>query len=119
MANTDDTSKKQNASAETPKRIPTQLERFIDAQRRKLLQAHSVMHCLYEVLLYAEGEDAVTYAEAAHLASMLVDDVIEQLDSARLQVMVEAIKREANTEGLTLGGGGGDQVREPNVFYMN
>jgi hypothetical protein len=119
MANTDDTSKKQSAAAETPKRIPTQLERFIDAQRRKLLQAHSVMHCLYEVLLYAEGEDAVTYAEAAHLAAMLVDDVIEQLDSARLQVMVEAIKREANAEGLTLGGGGGDQVREPNVFYMN
>jgi len=119
MANTDDTSKKQNAAAETPKRIPTQLERFIDAQRRKLLQAHSVMHCLYEVLLYAEGEDAVTYAEAAHLAAMLVDDVIEQLDSARLQVMVEAIKREANAEGLKLGGGGGAQVREPNVFYIN
>jgi hypothetical protein len=119
MANTDDTSKKPGVSAETPQRIPTQLERFIDVQRRKLLQAHSVMHCLYEVLLYAEGEDAVTYAEAAHLASVLVDDVIEQLDSARLQVMVEAIKREANAAGLTLGGGGGDQVREPNVFYMN
>jgi hypothetical protein len=120
MANTDDTSKKQNGSVETPQRIPTQLERFLDVQRRKLLQAHSVMHCLYEVLLYAEGEDAVTYAEAAHLASILVDDVIEQLDSARLQPMIEALRREANAEGLTLGGGhGGDQVREPNVFYIN
>ena len=103
MANTDDTSQ----------RTPTQLERFLEVQRRKLLQAHSVLHCLYEVLLYAEGEDAVTYAEAAHLAAMLVDDVIEQLDSARLQPMIEAIKREANA------GGGGDQVREPNVFYIN
>jgi hypothetical protein len=112
MANTDDTSKKQTGSAETPQRSPTQLERFLDVQRRKLLQAHSVLHCLYEVLLYAEGEDTVTYAEAAHLASMLVDDVIEQLDSARLQPMMEAVKREANA-------GGGDQVREPNVFYIN
>ena len=103
MANTDDTSQ----------RTPTQLERFLEVQRRKLLQAHSVLHCLYEVLLYAEGEDTVTYAEAAHLASILVDDVIEQLDSARLQPMIEAIKREANA------GGGGDQVREPNVFYIN
>ena len=119
MANTDDTSKKQKGSVETPQRTPTQLERFLDVQRRKLLQAHSVMHCLYEVLLYAEGEDAVTYAEAAHLAAMLVDDVIEQLDSARLQPMIEAIRREAGTEGLTLGGGRGDQVREPNVFYIN
>lgn len=119
MANTDDTSKKQNGSVEAPQRTPTQLERFLDVQRRKLLQAHSVMHCLYEVLLYAEGEDAVTYAEAAHLASILVDDVIEQLDSARLQPMIEALKREATAEGLTLGGGRGDQVREPNVFYIN
>jgi hypothetical protein len=118
MANPDDTSKKQNGSVETP-RTPTQLERFLDVQRRKLLQAHSVMHCLYEVLLYAEGEDAVTYAEAAHLASILVDDVIEQLDSARLQPMIEALKREAIAEGLTPGGGRGDQVREPNVFYVN
>jgi hypothetical protein len=113
MANTDDTSKKQNVSAETPQRTPTQLERFLEVQRKKLLQAHSVLHCLYEVLLYAEGEDTVTYAEAAHLASMLVDDVIEQLDSARLQPMIEAIKREASA------GTGGDQVREPNVFYIN
>ena len=37
MANTDDTARKQDLS---------QLERFIDIQRRKLLQAHSVMHCL-------------------------------------------------------------------------
>jgi hypothetical protein len=119
MANTDDTSKKQGGAAAASQRNLTQLEFFLEAQRRKLLQAHSVMHCLYEVLLYAEGEDAVTYAEAAHLASMLVDDVIEQLDSARLQPLIEAIKREGNTEGLTLGGGGGDQVREPNVFYFN
>ena len=83
MANTDDTARKQDLS---------QLERFIDIQRRKLLQAHSVMHCLYEVLLYADGEDAVRYAEAAHLASILVDDVIEQLDPARLQPMIEALK---------------------------
>ena len=33
----------------------------------------------------------------------------DEVDSARLQVMVEAIKRE----------GGADQVREPNVFYIN
>jgi len=102
MANTDETSKK-----------PTQVERFLAVQRRKLLQAHSVLHCLYEVLLYADGEDTVTYAEAAHLAAMLVDDVIEQLDTARLQPMIEALKREASA------GTGGDQVREPNVFYIN
>ncbi|MGH8236579.1 MAG: hypothetical protein ACREXP_06085 [Steroidobacteraceae bacterium] len=106
MTNTDDTARKQDLS---------QLERFIDIQRRKLLQAHSVMHCLYEVLLYADGEDAVRYAEAAHLASIMVDDVIEQLDAARVQPMIEALKRTARAEE----GGGGDQVREPSVVYIN
>ena len=113
MANTDDTSKKQNGPLETSQRTPTQLERFLEVQRCKLLQVHSVLYCLYEVLLYAEGEDTVAYAEAAHLAAMLVDDVIEQLDSARLQPMIDAIQREAKT------GTGGDQVREPNVLHIH
>lgn len=117
MANTDDTAKKQPLS---------HLELFIEAQRQRLLQAHSVMHCLYEVLLYSEGEEAVTYAEAAHLAAMLVDDCIEQLDSARLRPMIEALKRakpEGHTypmrEGGLTDGGGDDQVREPRVVYIN
>ncbi len=108
MANTDDTAKKQDV---------TQLERFLDVQRRKLLQAHSVMHCLYEVLLYADGEDAVRYAEAAHLAAMLVDDVIEQLDPARLRPMIESLERTAKASNGN--GSGGDQVREPCVVYIN
>ena len=105
MSNTDEAAKQQDLS---------QLERFLDIRRRKLLQAHSVMHCLYEVLLYAEGEeDTVRYAEAAHLAAMLVDEVIEQLDPARIQPMIEALKRTAEN------GSGGNQVREPNVVYIN
>ena len=37
-------------------------------QRAQLLQAHGVLTCLYEVLLYAEGDDAINYAQAAHAA---------------------------------------------------
>lgn len=89
------------------KQSVSELERYIEAQRQRLLQAHSVAHCLYEVLLYAEDAGAVTYAEAAHLAAMLIDDAIEQLDSARLQPLIEAIK------GTTV-----DQVREPRAIYV-
>jgi len=39
------------------------LEQAIAAERAKLVSAHAVQTCLYEVLLYAEGEDAVVYAE--------------------------------------------------------
>jgi hypothetical protein len=110
MANTDDTSK---------------LEQAIEAERARLLQVHSVLHCLYEVLLYADGEEAVTYAEAAHLAAMLIDDVVVQLDPVRLRPMIEAIQRSARVEGryappepkgLTPGSKDDDNaVREPGL----
>ncbi len=46
----------------------------------QLLQAHSVLRCLYEVLLHAECEDAVVYAEAARVAANLVNNTVEQLE---------------------------------------
>ncbi|HKU15498.1 MAG TPA: hypothetical protein VJQ52_13960 [Steroidobacteraceae bacterium] len=113
MANTDDTSKKRparstprNVSAETSRTPTTLLEQTIERERSRLMHVHSVLHCLYEVLLYAEGEDAVIYAEAAHLASMMVDETVEQLDSSRLKPLIEALKMEP-------GGRGGFEVREP------
>lgn len=62
----------------------TRLERAIEVQRAKLSGACAVQRCLCEVLLYAEGEDAVMYAEAAHVVAALMDDVIDQLDPFHL-----------------------------------
>jgi hypothetical protein len=130
MANTDDTSKMQSnrnqspsdVAAATSRGTPTQLEQAIEAERLKLMQVHGVMHCLYEVLLYAEGDDAVTYAEAAHLAASLVDEAVGQLDSVRLAPMIEALRRGADyrikKEGLTCGSRGKDEIREPSVSYL-
>ena len=121
MANTDDTSKKTpartatNVSAETSK-----LEQAIDAERARLLQVHSILHCLYEVLLYADGEEAITYAEAAHLAAMLIDDVVANLDPVKLRPMVEAIQRTARLEGRSAPPEPkGDAVREPRAVYVH
>ena len=50
----------------------------------QLLQAHGVPTCLYEVLLHAEGDDAVEYAQAVHMAAMLIDKSVEDLDSVRI-----------------------------------
>jgi hypothetical protein len=120
MANTDDKSKKHpapsstNLSAETSK-----LEQALNAERARLLQVHSVLHCLYEVLLYADGEDAATYAEAAHLAAMLIDDVVVNLDPVKLRPMIEAIERKARVEGrYTPPEPRDDAVREPRAVYI-
>jgi hypothetical protein len=117
MATTDDTSKKRparkptasNVSAETSRSTitTTLLEQTIERERGRLLQAHSVLHCLYEVLLYAEGEDAITYAEATHLAAMMVDESVAQLDSVSIKPLIDALKMESGGHG-----GGGFSVRE-------
>lgn len=120
MSNTDDTSKK-TASPTTPHVSPetSKLEHAIDAERARLLQVHSVLHCLYEVLLYADGEDACTYAEAAHLAAMLIDDVVVNLDPVKLRPMIEAIQRTARMEGrYAPPEPRDDAVREPRAVYI-
>jgi hypothetical protein len=61
-----------------------------------MLQAHAVMTCVREVLLYAEGDDAVIYAEAANAAAMLASDAAEGLDSVRLKPMLEALLHESS-----------------------
>jgi len=54
------------------------------------------MTCVREVLLYAEGDDAVIYAEAANAAAMLASDAAEGLDSVRLKPMLEALLHESS-----------------------
>ena len=90
MATTDDTSTKASGKPEQ------MLGQLIEAQRAKMLQAHAVMICVREVLLYAEGDDAVIYAEAANAAAVLANDAAEGLDSVRLKPMLEVLRHEPN-----------------------
>lgn len=72
-----------DVSAETSPRTP--LQQLIEAQRAQLLQAHGVLRCLYEVLLHADCDDAVFYAEAAYVAANLINNSAEALDSVHLR----------------------------------
>ena len=84
-------------------REQSRLEQTIEAERGKLLQANAVLECLHEVLLYADGEDAVTYAEAAHVVSTLIDDAVARLDIVQIRPLIEELKRGGKAEdGTTL-----------------
>jgi len=119
MTNTDDTSKKTPSSTPGVSAETSKLEAALNTERARLLQVHSVLHCLYEVLLYADGEDASTYAEAAHLAAMLIDDVVVNLDPVKLRPMIEALERKARAEGrYAPPEPRDDAVREPRAVYI-
>lgn len=78
--------------------VQTALEQAIDAQRAKLVSAHAVQKCLYEVLLYADDEDAVTYAEAAQVVATLMEDALDKLDPVHLRRVTEEAKRGGTAE---------------------
>jgi hypothetical protein len=126
MAAKDDTSKDQATRNQNTQDVPaeTSLAQGIEAERARLLQVSSMLHCLYEVLLYADGDDSVIYADAAHLAVILIDESVEPLDSVRIGPMIEAIKQ--NSRGWDrnyqlaqekLGSSFDDEVGEPRVIY--
>ncbi len=41
--------------------------------------------CLYAVLLHAECDDAIFYAEVAHVAANLINNTAEELDSVHFR----------------------------------
>ena len=83
-------------------REQSRLEQTIEVERSKLQQANSVLKCLYEVLLYADGEDAIQYAEAAHVVSTLIDDSVAGLDLVRLRPQIEGLKRGSKPDDGTM-----------------
>jgi hypothetical protein len=59
-----------------------QSEDSLTRARRKLMQVHSLLHCLSEVLLHADGEDAILYSQVAQLGAELLDDSVARLEQA-------------------------------------
>jgi len=139
MANPNDTSKPARSRRDRPKGSaappsatipvantaptpPLTLEDAIENERTLLLQVRAMLHCLYEVLLYADDDDSIMHAEIAHTAARLIDDSCVRLDSVNLHPLFEAIRQ---------GGSGAPreddpdlacdrpyQVREPMPVYL-
>jgi hypothetical protein len=90
MDRPDDTSKpasgnNQHAAAAPSTALPTHLQQRINTQRAQLLQAHSVLRCLHTVLLHAECDDAVFYADTTSVVANLINTTAEELDSVHLR----------------------------------
>jgi hypothetical protein len=98
------------------------LEQAIESERAKLLQASAVLKCLYEVLLYADGDEAVTYADAAHLARTVIEDSVGRLDSVRLGPLINELQASRDYElpgERPHSGTPGNRVEDVRAVYAN
>jgi len=139
MANPNDTSKaarsrrnRAKASAAPPSATlpiatipltpPLTLEGVIENERTLLLQVRAMLHCLYEVLLYADDDDSIMHAEVAHTAARLIDDSCVRLDSVNLHPLFEAIRQGGSgalrEDEADLACDRPYQVREPMPVYL-
>lgn len=109
------------ANLPPPPAAPRTLEEAIENVRMLTMQMRGVLHCLSDVLLYSDDDDAVMHAEVARATAGWARLAAVELDLAKLRPLIEAIRQ----------GGGGDpgegepdltnhgryQVREPRPVY--
>ena len=138
MATPDDTSKptgsrrnQPKASSASPSSAPPTdstpppssltLEEAIENERTVLLQAYAMLHCLYEVLLYADDDDTILHAEVAHTAARLINDSVGRLDLVNLRALIEAFRQSGVGAPLDDEPNPGlvpYRVREPRPVYL-
>ena len=78
---------------DTSKPTPRSLEEAIEYERTVMLQVRAMLHCLYEVLLYADDDDSVLHADVAQTAARLINDSAARLDAASLQPLIEELRK--------------------------
>jgi hypothetical protein len=105
-----------------PPTPPPTLEQAIENARTLVLEIRSVLHCLADVLLYADDDDSVMHAEVARSVEMWAGLAAEELDAVKIKPLIEALKQR---DGGTPGNGQTDpadqgpyQVREPRPVYL-
>ena len=101
---------------------PRTLEQAIDDVRTLMMQMRGVLHCLSDVLLYSDDDDAVMHAEVARSTAGWAQLAAEELDLVKLRPLIEAIRQRGGGEPgegePELDNHGPYQVREPRAVYL-
>jgi hypothetical protein len=100
---------------------PRTLEEALINVRKLMLEIRGVLHCLSEVLLYADDGDSVMHAEVAQAVRDWAAEAAAELDLAKLKPLIDAI-RERSDKSSGEGGSAPStpevyQVREPTPVY--
>jgi hypothetical protein len=107
---------------DTSKPTPRTLEEAIEYERTLMLQVRALLHCLYEVLLYADDDDSVLHADVAQTAARLINDSATRLDAASLQPLIQEIRKSGTHTSYEdrrgRSGEGPHQVKEAVPMYL-
>lgn len=108
--------------AERPAEVtPLTLEEAVENVRTLLFEVRGLLHILSDVLLYGDDADAALHAEVAKSAEGWVNEATVLLDLARLQPLIEAIRRGGGGMPPDDQSGSGSlrlyQVKEPTPVY--
>lgn len=96
---------------------PRTLEEALETVRTQLMEGRAMLHCLSEVLLYADDEDSVLHAEVAQAIARWITDSAEQLDLVKLRPLIDAIRQRNDGPQGDSGNYPPYQVREPTAVY--
>ena len=101
---------------------PRTLEEAIENVRTLLREVRGMLHCLSEVLQYADDPDSLLHAEVAHAAQRWISDSADQLDLVKLKPLIEAVRQRGGGTSGNDGpqGNAGNfpyQVREQTAVY--
>jgi hypothetical protein len=109
-------------AANTQPDPPLTLEQAIANERIMLLQIRAMLHCLYEVLLYADDDDTIMHAEVAQTCARLLNESCVRLDAVNLAPLIEALRNRGSEapreEEPDLTVHRPHQVREPMPVYL-
>ena len=109
MATNDDTSKPRRSRRNQPQTTaevsatgvtglpplmpPRTLEEALGNARSLMIQLRGVLHCLSDVLLYSDDDDAAMHAEVARSTAGWAQLAAAELDPAKLKPLIDAIRQ--------------------------
>jgi hypothetical protein len=87
-----------------------------------MIQLRGVLHCLSDVLLYSDDDDAAMHAEVARSTAGWARLAAAELDPAKLRPLIDAIRQrgdeKSSDDEADLSNRGLHQVKEQSPMYL-
>jgi hypothetical protein len=80
--------------------MPDVVTQVIDDERTRLMQAHAVLKCLYEVLLHTDDDEGQYCADSVQVVAKLIDESVTRLDPTHLRRLLKKAAAQSDDDGV-------------------